>query len=537
MVNKEQFKVFPILLLLVCIWSCANQGSLNGGEKDETPPQLVSVSPENNSLGIFPKQIEFVFDENIKLEDLKKNLLISPILKNKPVIVKKPKSFILKLKDTLKENTTYLINFGNAITDLNEGNKLSGFSYAFSTGDKIDKGSIHGHVLDAVTNLPPQSNTMWATLYLNPTDSSFTTTAPTYLAPIHEETGEFQFSNIAKGTYSAFIIDDQNFNYYYDLPNEKIAFQKEQFIVDDNEKHIDKHFLVFEKKPEEGNIKQYKHHKKKNVFSIEFDQQANLFQFTDSLKKIDAYKRNIFQDSIQLWINQEMPKNKLYVSFKDKPIDTLNLREFNEKKVDTILRTRILNTDSFSFYKKLILESSAPINTIEKSKLILLEDSLSVAGGFDLKQDSLFSTRKHILFNWKLGKEYQIILKDSAFRSIYQNYSDSTAVTFKTPKKDELGSVAFFNKEKDRKTHNILLQLKQGETIIAEKTITELDDKIEFKQLNSGLYNVTIILDENNNGSWDTGNYSQKKQPEKIIHYKEQIEIRGNWDIEIDLDY
>lgn len=535
--NKHIFRLAAILAALVCTWSCANQGNLNGGEKDETPPQLLSVKPENNSLNIYPKQIEFVFDENIKLEDLKKNLLISPILKHKPIIVKKPKSFVLKIKDTLKENTTYNFNFGNAITDLNEGNKLSGFNFVFSTGNDIDKGEIKGKVIDAITNKPPTSNTMWATLYLNPTDSAFTTTTPNYVAPLDSETGEFKFTNIAKGTYSAFIIDDQNFNYFYDLPNEKLAFNNQELIIEDNSKTIDETFIVFEKTPEEGNIKQQNHHKKKNTFSIQFDKKSNLFELKDSLGKISTYKKDIFNDSIRLWIPKESAKNKLYITFKGKTIDTLSLKEFNTKKVDTILRTKIINTSPFSFYKQLALETSEPIENINSNKIILLEDSLSVAGGIDLKQDSLQSTKKMIEFDWKLGKEYQIILNDSAFQSIYNNFSDSSAITFFTPKEEELGSVAFFNKEKGRAKHNILLQIKQNNSILKEEVITEKDDKIEFKKLNTGLYNITLILDANNNGQWDTGNYEKKIQPEKIIHYSEQIEIRGNWDIEVDLDY
>lgn len=525
------------LFILVILWSCANQGSLNGGQKDETPPQLLSVKPENNSLNIAPKQIEFVFDENIKLEDLKKNLLISPILKHKPVIVKRPKSFILKIKDTLKENTTYNFNFGNAIVDLNEGNKLSGFNFVFSTGSEIDKGAINGKVIDAITNKPPSSSTMWATLYLNPTDSAFTTTTPNYVAPINTETGEFKFTNIAKGTYSTFIIDDQNFNYFYDLPNEKIAFNNSQLIIEDNSKTIENEFIVFEKQPEEGNITKNKHHKKKNTFSIEFDKKSNLFELTDSLGKISSYKKDIYKDSIKLWIPKERAKNKLYIHFKGKTIDTLSIRAFNEKKVDTILRTKITNASPFSYFKHLMLESSAPIEAIDKDKIILLEDSLSVAGAFDLKQDSLFSTKKEIDFDWKLGKEYQIILKDSAFQSMYGNYSDSTAITFHTPREDELGSVSFYNKEKGRAKHNIILQLKRHDEIVAENVLTEKDDKVEIKKLNSNHYSVTLILDENNNGQWDTGNYEKKLQPEKIINYNEEIEIRGNWDIEIDLDY
>ena len=122
-----------------------------GGPKDSIPPRLVSASPTLNSTNVKGNKITLTFNEYIDLKEAQTNVLISPLPKKQPSIDFKLKTVTVKLKDTLLPNTTYSINFGNAIVDNNEGNPLKDFTYVFSTGNQIDSFTLSGKVILAET--------------------------------------------------------------------------------------------------------------------------------------------------------------------------------------------------------------------------------------------------------------------------------------------------------------------------------------------------------------------------------------------------
>ena len=134
-------KHFCYLLLLIAFVSCAKRGSITGGDKDILPPKIISSYPKNLSTNFNEKTIKITFDEYIKVKDLQKNLIVSPLLKNPLTILPQgsvSKQLIIKIADTLKANTTYSFNFGESIIDNNENNVLKNFKYVFSTGTALD---------------------------------------------------------------------------------------------------------------------------------------------------------------------------------------------------------------------------------------------------------------------------------------------------------------------------------------------------------------------------------------------------------------
>ena len=141
-----------VFLALFSFWQCAKRGSPTGGPRDTTPPELINAEPENFSLEFDAQRIRLYFDEYIKLEDVQNQLIISPPLKNQPEITPQgqaSKYIQIILKDTLLENTTYTLNFGQSIVDNNEGNPNSFLTYVFSTGSYIDSLTVKGEVRDA----------------------------------------------------------------------------------------------------------------------------------------------------------------------------------------------------------------------------------------------------------------------------------------------------------------------------------------------------------------------------------------------------
>jgi len=185
-----------IYFLSVTGSGCAQIGAPTGGPRDSIPPVLVSA---------YPNKITLVFDEYINVLEVQKNVIVSPYPKTFPVINFKLKEVSIKLKDTLLENTTYAINFGNAIVDNNENNPFKEFTYVFSTGNTIDSLKLSGKVLMAETGKP--DSTLQALLYRNGNDSSVEQRKPNYIAKI-DRNGIFTFTNLSEGVYKIYALKD-----------------------------------------------------------------------------------------------------------------------------------------------------------------------------------------------------------------------------------------------------------------------------------------------------------------------------------------
>lgn len=208
---------------LIC-HSCATIGNPEGGPRDEAPPVLVSCDPLPNSLNITKKEIKLLFDEIVQLVSQNDKVVVSPVQKQAAIIKANNKTITITFQDTLLENTTYSIDFSDAIADNNEGNALEGFSFAFSTGDSIDIHQISGILLNA-RDLEPQKSTMVG-VHTNFEDTVFKRVPLVRIAKTNER-GEFTIRNLKKGDYKLFALKDANSDYKFDSPSEDIAFLDE----------------------------------------------------------------------------------------------------------------------------------------------------------------------------------------------------------------------------------------------------------------------------------------------------------------------
>ncbi|MDR1381024.1 MAG: Ig-like domain-containing protein [Tannerella sp.] len=213
----------PAALMLFCmIYACANIGNPNGGPYDEDPPRFTGSKPTINELNFKGKQIEVFFDEYISLESPGENVIVTPPQKQNPSVMAVGKKITVDLKDTLKENTTYTIDFTSSISDNNEKNVLENFSFAFSTGDVLDTLQISGVLINAA-DLEPVSKALVG-IHGDLSDTAFTKT-PFLRTSKTDERGRFIIHNIAPGSYRLFALDDKNRNYAYDKNNdEPLAF-------------------------------------------------------------------------------------------------------------------------------------------------------------------------------------------------------------------------------------------------------------------------------------------------------------------------
>lgn len=217
-----KFKEYILSLLLVFVLvACASIGSPDGGPYDEEPPVLLKATPALNATGVTVAKVTLEFDENVNLENAFENVVVSPPQLQMPEIKYSGKKVMVELFDTLKPNTTYSIDFGNAIVDNNEGNPYENFAYVFSTGDGVDTLAVSGTVLNA-QDLEPIKG-MIVGLHSCLDDTAFNK-LPFERVSRTDSRGRFTIKGIAPGKYRVYALSDANQNYLFDQKSEALAY-------------------------------------------------------------------------------------------------------------------------------------------------------------------------------------------------------------------------------------------------------------------------------------------------------------------------
>lgn len=216
--NNMQWLLFAVLAM-VC--SCAKMGQPDGGWYDETPPAIVRTSPADQGVNIKAKKINIYFNEYIQVDNPTEKVVISPPQIEQAEIKPSGKKIEVELKDSLKPNTTYTIDFSDAISDNNENNPLGNYTFTFSTGDHIDTMQVAGYVLNA-ENLEPIKGILVG-LYNNLSDTIFTK-EPMLRVSRTDSRGHFVIKGVAPGDYRIYALQDADNNYYFNQKSEQLAF-------------------------------------------------------------------------------------------------------------------------------------------------------------------------------------------------------------------------------------------------------------------------------------------------------------------------
>jgi hypothetical protein len=541
--NTRYYFPIPQLLLLICIlfYKCANKVSLSGGIKDENAPKLEYSFPDSEAVNFHNNEITLHFDEYVKLNNFQSEFISSPPLKTLPDYQIKGKSIILKIKDELADSTTYILDFGNSIQDITEGNTLKNFQFAFSTGPFIDSLKISGDILNAF-DLKPEKN-IAIMLYANLNDTAPRKILPNYYSKSNDN-GSFSLPYLKEGAYQIFALFDANSNFVFDLPTEKIAFTDS---------------LVYSGKAD--SIKLYlfeEDHTKFYLKTVNADEYGKIL-FVFSLPADSAQIKHLHSHLPENWKMEEWSarRDSLIYWIPDSIIDTLNLQVRIDTLTDTLniampLKnplnetsrrsrrikefklsvTSNISSSVLDLNKDVVINFSHPIKSYDSLQIILVEnkDTLIAESHFS---DS-FKRRLIISRKWKEETDYSIFISDSIFKDIFGLYNDTIQYHFKTKAVKQYGTAQLNIVFGDSMLQPFIIQLlNEKGTLIREDYMLKAT-KIKYEYLNPGNYTLKAIEDRNGNNKWDTGNFDKRLLAEKVLKYNTALTIRANWDIELE---
>lgn len=496
--------------------SCANTGRISGGSKDINPPVLDTLlSSPDKQTNFNPRQLVFFFNEFVEVRDPAKQILVSPPLTYIPSVKSRGKKVVFTLdeKEVLRDNATYTINFGEAIVDFHEGNKLHNFNYVFSTGDYLDSLSISGKIYNAKTGDPEQN--MIVVLYDISEDSIVSREKPFYFTK-PDRNGNYIFKNIKSDTFKLFALKDENLNYRYDLETEMIAFHNEPIIL--TGRSIDSVLLrsslpVPALKLKTKNIKNYGKATLKYNTDIKGDlpiaiQPKEILHYTEVLGDSLGIYYETPLDSFFIFAGRDtvkvLPKGKKEWMSKSRL-----------KAVSPVHKKKIHPSDSVTIVFNYPVES-LDFNQFHVSDTIgLLENVL-------FRSDDLHKT-VIISYPWELGQMYTIELDSGTISSMYGHLNEKVKVEFSALSLGNSGSLLIHIDELDS-TKTYAVHIHKDKQPLYGYTFKQVADaNIELDLLEPMKYNIEIIQDDNENGVWDPGDYYNHRQPEWTFLYKGDI--------------
>jgi len=420
MLNIKRLFWFLILPFFLLLLGCANRQAITGGPRDHDPPKLLKATPPNMTRNFKAKTIQLDFDEFFKLNGTYTEITMSPTPAKNPEYKTKQKTLVINLKDTLEKNTTYVINFGKAIADVNESNVLKNFTYVFSTGPHIDSLSMSGRVINTLTGEREKDATVM--LFTLKQDSLlFGKKKPTVYTTT-DSAGNFSLNNLHADKYKIYALKEPNGgNKVYDNDKELVAFSKKIINLQRDTSAIE--LKLFKETPE--NFK---------LVDKRFDQDGKLFfSFNKSLNNpslkityptdFDKYKIvdiSKTKDTAILYM-RNMDFDSIRVTFLDnnKPLDTIALRKGRKESFLRILTFQYNLSDlKLKPRTTLVATSGYPIENFDPSLIILKEDSTEVSN-FTINRDTGNTRKFTVDYRWKQNANYTLTYSAGAFTDIY----------------------------------------------------------------------------------------------------------------------
>lgn len=526
------FLAFVLLILLTCS-HCANVQRPSGGPKDSLPPKLLNESPANFSRNFKDKQIVLTFDEYIKLNNHFKEFSISPDVEDIVDYKIRKKNLVINLPDSLEENTTYTINFGKGLVDYNEGNPVVNYNYVFATGNELDSLSISGRVTNGFTKSFDEKTDKDVKVLLIPTrqDSIFGKRKANIFVNV-DTAGNFKFNNLREDTYRIYALKEQNNDRIFNGNDEWIGFLNDSIVLNDDISGI--HLEITKAYPKTHRTLERKVEQAGYVL-LTFNRplvepSVNILhprEINDS--KIERY--SFYNDTAKIFIeNVTLDSVKLELSEMGQVIDTVLIRTNKNAKYERDIKPVLNISNKVDRVRHIRLSSATPLASVDKSKILLYEDSVS-RRNFQLQQDSIDRELYHIRYNWRPQRNYELVIQEQAMRGPFDDYNKELKTQFTMDETDNYGNINFTINGLDSARQYIVEMIdEQKEKVFDRRVISANQNVINYKNFPGGKYSLRVIYDDNKNGKWDPADVYARKQAEDIWYLNKTFTIRPNWD-------
>lgn len=577
------------IIAAVLLAACASMGRPEGGPRDVDPPVYLGSNPAPGALNVDKNKITISFNENVKVSDVMSKVVVSPAQVTPPLINALGKRVVVELRDTLQPNTTYTLDFSNAISDLNEGNEIDGFSFDFSTGPYIDTLQISGMVFKA-DNLEPAQG-MLVGVYSNLSDTAVRT-LPMERITKTNQLGEFTVRNLKEGTYRIFALTDNNRDYHWDR-SEDIAFMDVTVTptvtstqVADTLKAADgsdsivvrttavyapsdvlltwfnenykPQYLVKNERPERHLIKL-----QMNAPSDTFPELTvvNGPLAGTRIDRTAILNSSATRDTLEYWLTDSalIRQDSLLVAARYLRTDTLDnlswtddtLRLFmrgtrrkaqeNKKKdknkgdsvpepVFMTFRTRTNGT--LEVYQNLEYTASQPVKSIDNNgvRLEYFEDTvwIEIEPPVFVRSDSLRPMVFRADYDWEPGLKYRLTVDSAAVTGVYNEWNKTARTEFTVRSLDDYSSLDFTISGIDGPA--VVQLLNSNDAPVMSEPVR--DGHAVFMHLLPNTYYARLFVDSNGNGKYDDGSFTLGQQPEEVYYFPKKIPVKKKWNIE-----
>lgn len=610
-------QLLPMLCAALLLSACARMGQPDGGWYDEEPPRVIGAQPTENAINVKNKKLYINFNEYIKIDNASEKVIVSPPQMEQPEITAQGKRIVIKLADSLKSNTTYTVDFSDAISDNNESNPLGNYTYVFSTGDRIDSMEVGGVVIQA-DNFEPVKGILVG-LYSDLADSAFTT-QPMLRVARTDASGHFIIRGVAPGSYRVYALQDQDGNYYYSQKSEMMgvfadtittsafpdvrqdtlwrdtlhilkvtrtnythfmpdnlvlkaftAEQTDRFLVKQERKEPNLFTLFFsygsDQLPEikglnfdatnaffvQSNAKRDTINywlrdttlANQDTLNIEVtylksDSTGQLLPQTDTLELLNKipYERRLKlkQKEIESWQKQQARKRR-----RGEPYDSIMPKPALEVKIEAPANIAPDENVVFQFEEPLLSIDSTKIHLYSKidsswyrspfkfvpnsntNQRLIMRHQLG-----DLSKDAEGELNYVMVGEWRPGVEYSVEADSGAFTGLYGELSQPQKLGLKVSTDDEYATILMTINGFSGQHLVVDLLNGSGTTV---KTIYTDNGQANFYYVKPDTYYMRILVDSNDNGVWDTGDFNKHIAPEDVYYYPKKLECRAKWDL------
>ena len=526
-------KIVFLFILNLILFSCARVGSPVGGDKDTIAPQVVGSNIDTSRVNV-PRNIgelRIDFDEYITLKEINKNLIISPPIKKMKKILPSGmanKYLLIKWDDTLQANTTYSFNFGNAIVDNNEGNALKYYNFAFSTGNKIDDLYISGEVKSLIANKETKTEEKNLVVGLYQVKDTMNYRQKPYYITKADPDGYFELNYLSPGKYRILAFEDTNANSVFDAGKENVGFLKDEIVLDQSISGLKINLY-----PSKKTLKYVEMKENPGGILMTFEGNPEMVKVLSLTEKLQDYKvtHTAKSDSVNIWFDAKKQNIGIAQS------ENLKFSYDNGAKKDTVsifYRYNTKNEMTVSNSKGSLLPpnqgfaitSNYFIDKIQPEKWTLVSDSIKQDFTAKISENNPYEIQVKSAF--KEGKKYSLTVPKETVSSFYESIQKSYRFDFEGDKTENYGSVTITIENPP--THIFWLQmLNESGDVIYSKYGKE--SQITFNSLKPGKYQLRILVDNNENGIWDTADFANGEFAEDVYILDKKIDIRPLWEI------